>query len=138
MDPAPRRAGHGESAAGEHPATAEMGRGALRRHGLLVPAHDPRVDGAPHQQLQSAPPRALETGRFMLRATNTGMTAIIDHHGSIAAALPAFTQGTLNGTAQGRSGATPYVRWGNAPAVVLALLVCGLVTLRRRKPAVPV
>lgn len=93
---------------------------------------------APHQHLQIAQLRALETGRFMLRATNTGMTAIIDHHGNIAAALPAFTQGTLNGTAQGRSGATPYVRWGNAPAVVLALLVCGLVTLRRRKPAVPV
>ena len=90
---------------------------------------------APHQHLQIAQLRALETGRFMLRATNTGMTAIIDHHGNIAAALPAFTQGTLNGTAQGRSGATPYVRWGNAPVVVLALLVCGLLALRRRKPA---
>ena len=93
---------------------------------------------APHQHLQIAQMRALETGRFMLRATNTGMTAIIDHHGNIAAVLPAFTQGTLNGSAQGRSGATPYVRWGNAPAVALALLVCGLLTLRRRKPAAPV
>jgi apolipoprotein N-acyltransferase len=93
---------------------------------------------APHQHLQMAQLRALETGRFLLRATNTGMTAIIDHHGNIAAVLPAFTQGTLNGTAQGRSGATPYVRWGNAPVVLLALLACGLAALRHRKPAAPV
>ncbi|HEY5292747.1 MAG TPA: apolipoprotein N-acyltransferase [Burkholderiales bacterium] len=93
---------------------------------------------APHQHLQIAQLRALETGRFMLRATNTGMTAIIDHHGNIAAALPAFTRGVLKGVAQGRGGATPYVRWGNAPVLVLALLVCGLLTLRRRKPAAPV
>ena len=93
---------------------------------------------APHQHLQIAQLRALETGRFMLRATNAGMTAIIDHHGNIAAVLPAFTQGTLNGSAQGRSGATPYVRWGNGPVVLLALLACGLAALRHRKPAAPV
>jgi apolipoprotein N-acyltransferase len=93
---------------------------------------------APHQHLQIAQLRALETGRVMLRATNTGMTAIIDHHGNVAAVLPAFTQGALSGSAQGRSGATPYVRWGNAPVLVLALLVCGLAALRRKKPAAPV
>ncbi|MFH1045114.1 MAG: apolipoprotein N-acyltransferase [Pseudomonadota bacterium] len=92
---------------------------------------------APHQHLQIAQLRALETGRVMLRATNSGMTAIIDHHGNVAAVLPPFTQGTLNGSVQGRSGATPYVRWGNAPVVALALLVCGLPTLRRRKSAAP-
>jgi len=90
---------------------------------------------APHQHLQIAQLRALETGRTMLRATNTGMTAIIDHHGNIASVLPPFTQGTLNGSAQGRSGATPYVRWGNAPVIALALLGCGLAALRRRTAA---
>ncbi|MBI5911512.1 MAG: apolipoprotein N-acyltransferase [Betaproteobacteria bacterium] len=93
---------------------------------------------APHQHLQIAQLRALETGRSMLRATNSGMTAIIDHHGNITAALPPFTQGVLNGSAQGRSGATPYVRWGNAPVIALALLVWGLLLLRRRKAAAPV
>jgi apolipoprotein N-acyltransferase len=93
---------------------------------------------APHQHLQIAQLRALETGRTMLRATNTGMTAIVDHKGKIAAMLPAFTQGTLNGSAQGRSGATPYVRWGNAPVIALALLACGLAALRRRRPAAQV
>lgn len=93
---------------------------------------------APHQHLQIAQLRALETGRTMLRATNTGMTAIIDHHGNIAAVLPEFTQGALNGSAQGRGGATPYVRWGNAPVVALALLACGLLALRRRNAAAPI
>jgi apolipoprotein N-acyltransferase len=92
---------------------------------------------APHQHLQISQLRALETGRYMLRATNTGMTAIIDDHGHVVAVLPAFTQGTLSGSAQGRSGATPYVRWGNAPLVLLALLACALFVLRYRKSAPP-
>ena len=87
---------------------------------------------APHQHLQMAQLRALETGRTMLRATNTGMTAIIDHRGTVTAVLPAFTQGALDGSVQGRSGATPYVRFGNAPVVTLALFICGLLALRRR------
>ena len=89
---------------------------------------------APHQHLQIAQLRALETGRFMLRATNTGMTAVINDHGRIVAGLPTFTQGTLSGRAQGRSGATPYVRWGNAPLLLLALLVCGVFALRYKHP----
>ncbi len=93
---------------------------------------------APHQHLQISQLRALETGRGMLRATNTGMTAIIDHHGRVVAALPAFTQGTLSGNAQGRSGATPYVRWGNAPLLLLAALLCCLYVLRYRKSAAAV
>jgi apolipoprotein N-acyltransferase len=92
---------------------------------------------APHQHLQISQLRALETGRFMLRATNTGMTAIIDDHGDVVAVLPPFTQGTLNGSAQGRSGATPYVRWGNAPLVLLALLACALFVLIYKKKAPP-
>jgi apolipoprotein N-acyltransferase len=92
---------------------------------------------APHQHLQIAQLRARETGRFMLRATNTGMTAIIDYRGGIASVLPAFTQGTLNGSVQGRSGATPYVRWGNAPAVAFALIACGIAALRRERSAAP-
>ncbi len=92
---------------------------------------------APHQHLQISRLRALETGRTMLRATNTGMTAIIDQHGAIVAVLPPFTQGTLNGSAQGRSGATPYVRWGNTPLMLLALLFCGLYALRYRRSEPP-
>ena len=64
--------------------------------------------------------RSLETGRYMLRATNTGLTAIIDERGHVRASVPEFVATSLHGTAQGFSGSTPYVRWGNLPFLVLA------------------
>lgn len=77
---------------------------------------------APWQHLQISQMRARETGRYMLRATNTGATAIIDAQGRVQHQLPLFTRATLNGTAQGYQGMTPFVRWGNRAA----LLLCGL------------
>lgn len=73
---------------------------------------------APWQHAQMSQMRALETGRMMLRATNTGLTAIIDAKGRIVAALPLFQPGTLSGSIQGYAGATPYVRWGNTPVLL--------------------
>ena len=86
---------------------------------------------APAQHLQIARLRALETGRMMLRATNTGMTAIIDADGSVRGTLPAFTRGALVGEVRAYTGSTPYVRWGNWPAVTLSLVL--LAFARRRK-----
>ncbi len=77
---------------------------------------------APRQHLQISQARALETGRYMLRATNSGMTAIIDAHGRIQAVAPEFETATVNGTAQDYGGATPYVRWGDTPVIALAVL----------------
>lgn len=74
---------------------------------------------APWQHTQMSQMRALETGRMMLRATNTGVTAIIDAQGHILAALPLFQSGSLRGTIQGYAGSTPYVRWGNTPVLVV-------------------
>lgn len=74
------------------------------------------------QHLQIARIRALETGRPMLRATNTGMTAAIAPDGRIIAALPPFTRSGMTVEVQGYSGATPYVRWGNSLTIMLALL----------------
>ena len=82
------------------------------------------------QHLQIAQMRAIETGRTMLRATNTGMTAMISPNGLVTAALPSFTVAALTVSAQGYSGLTPYARWGNQLALVLAALAC-LLTLRR-------
>jgi apolipoprotein N-acyltransferase len=84
------------------------------------------------QHLQIARMRAMETGRTMLRATNTGMTAMLRPDGSVAAVLPAFTSGALKVEAQGYVGLTPYARWGNWPAIVAASF--GLIAggLRRR------
>ena len=78
---------------------------------------------APAQHLQIARLRALETGRMILRATNTGMTAIVGADGNVQAVLPPFTRAALTGKIQGYTGSTPYVRWGNGPAVILALLL---------------
>jgi apolipoprotein N-acyltransferase len=88
---------------------------------------------APAQHLQISRMRALETGRTMLRATNTGMTAIIDPRGRVVAKLPQFTEGILVGDVQGYVGASPYVRFGNIPIVLACVVLAGaLVFLRRR------
>jgi apolipoprotein N-acyltransferase len=91
---------------------------------------------APWQHAQMSQMRALETGRMMLRATNTGVTAIIDARGHVLASLPLFTAGSLSGEIQGYAGSTPYVRWGNAPVLALwGLLGVGLLaTALRRRP----
>jgi len=75
---------------------------------------------AAEQHEQIAAMRAVETSRPMLRATNTGITSIIDHRGQEVARLPWFTRGILEGTIAGRTGTTIYVRLGDALAVALA------------------
>lgn len=75
---------------------------------------------AAEQHRQISQMRAREAGRWMLRATNTGVTAAIDETGTIRGELAQFTEGTLAVKAQGRQGATPYVRWRNTPVVALA------------------
>lgn len=86
----------------------------------------------PWQHLQIAQMRALETGRFMLRATNTGVTAIIDQHGQVTQLAPVFTATVLEGNAQGFQGATPYVRFGNLPFLLLLALLLALARKHRR------
>lgn len=80
---------------------------------------------APAQHMAIARMRALETGRMLLTATNTGITAVINHDGEVVARLPQFVEGRLEAVVQGRRGATPYVRLGDA----LALAVCALFVL---------
>lgn len=77
------------------------------------------------QHLQISQMRSLETGRPMLRATNTGATAVINPKGEVIAALPPFKQGALAATAQGYTGLTPYSRYGNLPVVGIAFLLLG-------------
>jgi len=73
------------------------------------------------QHLQIARFRAMETGRMMLRATKTGITAASAPDGLVTGQLPPFTTGALRVAAQGFSGLTPYAQWGNALAVLLAI-----------------
>ena len=85
------------------------------------------------QHLQISQTRALETGRMMLRATNTGATAIIDAHGSVLAHAPHFTETVLEGVAQGSQGSTPYVRFGNWPFILFSLTLLALLWGRKKK-----
>ena len=78
-----------------------------------------------HQHHVIARMRALETGRYMIRSTNTGITSIIGPHGEVIKQLPQFERGVLNGEVQPLSGATPFVRWGDWLIVGL----CGLLLL---------
>ena len=80
---------------------------------------------APQQHLQIGAMRSLEAGRWQLRANNTGITAILDDRGRVRAHLAPFTHGRLEASAQGRSGDTPYLLWGNWPALGLMLLLLG-------------
>lgn len=78
---------------------------------------------APRQHLQISQARALETGRYMLRATNTGMTGIVDERGKVVKIAPQFETAVVHASVQGYSGATPYVRWGNVAIIVLCVLM---------------
>lgn len=90
---------------------------------------------APHQRLQMAQMRSLETGRPMLRAANTGISALIDSNGRIKARAGHFRTEVLSGAVQPTTGTTPYVRFGNVPTVLacILMLVSALVWPGRRK-----
>lgn len=75
---------------------------------------------APHQHLEMARMRARETQRYLLRATNTGISAIIDWKGRIVERSAQFVTAAVTADIQPRAGATPYVRWGNMPVVIAA------------------
>jgi apolipoprotein N-acyltransferase len=86
------------------------------------------------QHLNISRMRALEFQRPMIRATNTGATAIVDHHGVVQAMLPPHTRGVLTGSVQGRDGITPFAWWaaraGLWPLLLPALLVVLAAALR--------
>lgn len=85
----------------------------------------------PLQHLQMAQMRALEAGRWMIRATNNGVTAIINPQGRIEQQIPQFEQGVLVGEVKPMQGLTPYLRFGSWPLVLVCVLVLGL-GLRKR------
>ncbi|MDO4440766.1 MAG: apolipoprotein N-acyltransferase [Moraxella sp.] len=77
----------------------------------------------PWQHLQMVQMRSLETGRYFMRATNTGVTAIINHKGGIDAVAPQFERTVLRGEVPSLTGITPFVRFGSYPILTLSLLL---------------
>ncbi len=75
----------------------------------------------PHQHLQLARMRALETGRYLLRATNTGVTAIVDAKGKIVQQAPLFKTTVLTNYIAPMTGLTPYARLGDKPTIIVLI-----------------
>lgn len=90
----------------------------------------------PHQHMQIARARALEAGRYLLRATNTGITAIVGPDGVIESQVPQFEVQVLEATVLPMGGMTPYARTGDVAVVALLVLaLIGSVVIARRRCA---
>ncbi|GAA6134183.1 apolipoprotein N-acyltransferase [Oceaniserpentilla sp. 4NH20-0058] len=83
----------------------------------------------PLQHFDIARMRALENGRYLLRSTNTGITALVDHKGQVVNQLPQFEYGVLEAKAQIMEGNTPFNIWGSWPMLVLSVLSLLLIRL---------
>ena len=91
---------------------------------------------APWQRLQIAQIRALEVGRPLVRSSNNGLSALIDHKGNIEEVAPMFESKVVRGSVQPMSGSTPFVQYGNKPMFWfygLLLSYCLVVLWLRRK-----
>lgn len=89
---------------------------------------------APHQHLQMARMRAIETGRYMVRSTNTGISAFIDERGKIISSSPQFQPDVLVANIRTFSGTTPYALYGNWLVIIMSiliLLICGIGNIKR-------
>lgn len=104
-----------------------------RNTGMLVTISNDGWFGdsiGPLQHLQLARMRALETGRYMLRGTNNGVTAIINEKGQITERIPQFERAVLTGEVFTATGNTPYMQTGSWPVLTLAVIL--IVFVRER------
>jgi apolipoprotein N-acyltransferase len=107
---------------------------ALPEAGLLVNISNDAWFGdstAPHQHLQMARMRAMETGRYLLRATNTGVTAIIDEKGRIISRIPQFIPASLTGNVKIYNGSTYYSSFGNYPIILFCFFVLLIIIYKK-------
>ena len=87
----------------------------------------------PHQHLEIARMRALEFGRPLLRSTNNGITAVIDHRGKIIKQIPQFEEAVLKTDVSLVAGATPYAKFGNVINWLIPLLILLINSVVSRK-----
>lgn len=87
---------------------------------------------APHQHLQIARMRALEFGRYVVRATNTGISAFIGPAGELLKTGQQFAPQVMTADIRSHSGTTPYADNGNWPAIGFCFLILGIFWIRSR------
>lgn len=87
----------------------------------------------PLQHLQMARFRALETGRPLLRGTNNGVSAIIDHKGDLLVATPQFEEVVITGEVQPKTGLTPLMWLGSTPILAFFGLLIVAAAYRRQR-----
>lgn len=108
----------------------------LRDAGLLVNVSNDAWFGdtiGPDQHFQMARMRALELGRWLVRAANTGISALVTPQGRVAASVPPFAAATLEVAFPPLKGRTPYTRWRDWPVVILAALLIVIAWWVRRR-----
>lgn len=89
----------------------------------------------PHQHMDIARMRALEFGRPLLRSTNTGITAIVDHQGNYIAQLPQFIEDVLKADVSLVTGRTPFSLFQRYPTFIFAIVLFAALILRARRKA---
>ena len=87
----------------------------------------------PEQHFQMVRMRSLETGRYQLRATNDGITALIGPHGDIIKTIPRYKQGVLEGELSAMSGQTPFMRFGSWPVLFISAVLVIPALFRRKR-----
>ncbi|MGR6871362.1 apolipoprotein N-acyltransferase [Pseudomonas sp. HK3] len=87
----------------------------------------------PLQHFAIARMRALENGRYLLRSTNTGITALIDNKGQVVSRLPQFEYGVLQANAKVMTGNTPFNIWGSWPVLLFSWLTLAVIRLRQSR-----
>lgn len=109
------------------------GHGAVRESTALVNVTNDAWFGrstARYQHLQISRMRAIEARRYLIRAANDGVSAVIGPHGELVATAPEHQSSVLRAQVQPRSGVPPYVAWGNAPILALVLLALAVILCR--------
>lgn len=123
-------------------AFANVIRASLPQAGLLVNVSEDAWFGnslAPHQRLQMAQMRAIESGRTLIRVSNNGLSAVINHKGETINIAPQFKSHVLDAQVQIRTGSTPFSAWGHrlVLSLLLALLVLALLSVLFKKSTWP-
>jgi apolipoprotein N-acyltransferase len=110
-------------------------RGLVRDADLLINVTNDAWFGhspARYQHLQIGRLRALESQRYLVRAANDGVSALVGPDGQVLATAPEYQPAVLHGTVQGRRGLSPYTVTGDGPLLLLGLLAAAAAVLRGR------